>query len=259
MAAPLYYVRRDEDWIRHASTVITASGNQTDYEPEKIQTDDPAEPFWSSATTATVTVAFGATREVGILAIIMNNAGDGEVITLGGGLSGHTLTGARELTGFPRDIALIIEPPVNITGFTLDITTNEYPVGTPLKWSIGTMVAGKRRSIENLLDGLETRPSRSVSVDEGIDGHLNTLKYDVGVDHWEARGELLLTKSDTTALYEWHASNKYGTHPTLFVPDLTLYPPMWGYLDLGPKKAQEGNFRIPVTFVTAGRGLEVIG
>jgi len=256
----LYFVRREEDWIRHGDTEITVSSYIGEpYGPEKLQTDDPADPWWSTSGTSQIDVDFNATREVGVIALIMNNADDDRDITISNGITG-TIKGKRENNtsgisgGYPRDVALIVSPAASVTGFRINISANS------VDWAVGRLVAGKLRSVENFLEsGFQDGYTRGMVVDEGIPEHSNAIIYDVGVDTWKIEGNLLILKSAYADFHNWWAATFQGVHPTLVIPDPTFvqYPPLWAYMQKGPNKSKEKAVEIPLSFVTVGRGHEV--
>lgn len=257
----LYFVRREEDWIRADDTeLLVSSSIGLDYGPENLATDDPAQPWWTASGTATIEVDFHATREVGVIALIMNNADADRDIVISGGISA-TLKGKRENNttgisgGYPRDIALIVDPPVDCTGFSIDIS------GNTVGWAVGRLVAGVLRSVENFVDaGFQDAYTRGQIRDEGIPEHSNSIIYDVGVDTWKLEGSLLIPKADYFEdVHPWWAATFQGVHPTLVIADPTfqMYPPMWAYMEKGPNRSKEGNFEVPLVFTTVGRGYEV--
>ena len=252
MATDLYHVRPNEDWVAEAGAVLSATSEQTDYEAANAASDHPAEPWWADSDTATLTVTLAGAREIGVLALIATNAGDGKTITVGGGLSG-TLTGVREISGYPRDLMLIFDPAVTASSFTLAITSNTT------KWSIGRVVAGKLRSVENLLmDGFNVLPWRSQIIDPGIPDYTDDIIYDVGVEHLKIAGNVLVNQDDYDDLQDWYSSTKMGVLPTLAILDANRYPPMFARMKKDQADSVEGNFRVPLTFTTIGRGIEVI-
>lgn len=251
ISTPLYFVRPDEDWVRTAT--ITATSEQVGYEAVNAKSDDPSEPWWANSGTATLTVTLaGGPREIGVVALIMTNADDGISITLGGGLTG-SLTGIREISGYPRDIFLMFMPPVNVSAFTLAISGNTN------KWSVGRVVAGKLRSVRNFLDGVMSLPVRGMEIDDGVPAFGHDIRYDVGVEHWKVEGDVLPETADYQELVDWYSSTRLGFLPSLVIPDPNRLPPMFARINMADRLTEEGHHKIRMTYVTVGRGIEVVG
>lgn len=224
MADQLYLCYPTEDWTRTAT--ITATSEQTGYPATNAGTDDPSKPWWADSTTATLTVTLSGTKEVGIIALVMTNADDGKVITIAGGITGSpTLTGARDESGYPRDLVLVVDPPQNLTAVTFAISANTN------KWSIGRVVIGKRRALSRTFPvGAYTPGNRRPQyTDENDFGH--DIRYDLGVERRSVKGDLrLVHATDLVTLEDWWSTTKGGYLPTLIVPNvhhLTRYPPMF--------------------------------
>lgn len=246
----LYYVRYDEDWIRQGGA-MTATSERVGYEATKVVTDDPSEPWWANSGTATLTATFAGAREIGLIGLIMTNADDAEVITVGG-LTGVTLVGKREQSGYPRDLAFIVDPPQSVSSFTLSITGNSN------HWSIGSLVAGIRRSISGFQDPMEIFPTRPAIVDPGIPEHGHDIRYDVGVDQLKIADSPILTYADYFALQELNSAQRYGFNPALFYFD-SRFPPIFARLLMERATTKEGHYIVPITLQGVSRGLEVVG
>jgi hypothetical protein len=245
MAHDLYFVRSDEDWARTAT--FTATSSQTGYAASKAGTDLPDEPWWADSTSAT--------KEVGLIALIMTNADAAKVITIAGGITGSpTLTGARYASGYPKDLVYIVDPAQNLTAVTFAITANTN------KWSIGRVVIGKRRSITamNFLDGFKPEPMRLQYSDENDFGH--DLRYDLGAERWAMKGDVILTQANQPTIDEWWSSTRGGFYPTTIVPDSTLYPPFFVRMTMGlPREHDNKHLKTSLSFAELSKGLEVVG
>ena len=258
MSNGLIVVRPDQDWARSAT--FSATSEQEGYLAAKAGTDDPSEPWWADSTTATLTATLGATRSIDTIALIMTNAGHGEVITVDGlGVSpADTLTGVREASGYPRDLVLLLDSPVNATELTFSITSNIY------KWSIGRVVIGLRTQLaENvLISDANFAPFRQVYNDVYPDFRHN-IPYDIGVEGWSGGGTIIApSAADQVILDNWWFSTLGGNRATLIVPHPTVYPPLWCYLSNDLTRSHQDApeiTRTPLRFSPLSRGLEVVG
>jgi len=264
MANGLIILRADQDWARTAT--YSATSEQTGYEAAKAGTDDPSEPWWADATSATLTVTLSGTKSVDTVALIMTNAGDGTVIEVEGfGSPTESLIGAREPSGYPRDLLLLRDSPASIGQLRFHIVGNIY------KWSIGRVVIGLRDQLsENLLLGVTFTPYRQQYSDEYPDFR-HDIRYDIGVEGWHGEGEIISPRPDanTSPLETAQAqldgiwsSTKGGFLPTLFVPEPTVYPPMWGRFAMSlPRSHSDAPdiTRTRLSFTPMSRGREVVG
>lgn len=254
LGVPLYFVRPDENWVAQGS--IFATSEQEGYEAIFAKSLKPDHPWWANSNTATLTSNFGfGTFEVGVVALINNNADDAKAITVSGVTGITTLIAAREASGYPKDIAQIVDPAALAGGVQVSIAGNAN------KWSVGQLVAGKLRSIHNFLDtsSPNTEVWRGQEVDPGIPTYGSDDRYDVGVEHGKVEGEILCeTTADFIELHDWYSSTRMGFYPTLIIFDLNRYPPMFARMGMGKRTMKEGMISVPVVFVTMGRGLEVV-
>ncbi len=255
--AGLYIVRPDEDWVR--SSTLTATSEQTGYEATKAATDDPSAPWIANSTSATLTVTFGATREVGLIALVMTNADAAKTITIAGGITGSpTLTGAREGSNYPKDLVYIVDPPQNLTAVTLAISSNTN------KWSIGRVVIGKRRTLGRTFTVGAYSPGRAriQYTDENAFGH--DIRYDMGVERATIKGSLSLYHSgDLATFQDAYSATKHGYLPALVVPNVnytTRYPPLFcrfpaslEYDYYAPNMA-----KVDLSLVEVAKGIEVV-
>ena len=255
---PLYFVRPDEDYVRTAT--MSASSEQEGYEAAKAKTDNPDEPWWADSTTAGLTATFAeGGNPLGVVAVIMNNADDGAEISITAGtdLIGP-LIAAREASGYPKDVAVLADPVNSI------ITANAVTVqvsGVTSRWSVGRLVAGKVRTIHNFLDSASpsTQPWRGQEIDQGIPTYGSDIRYDTGVEHLVVEGTIMCeTDEDVQELHDWYASTRMGFYPTLVIFHDNRYPPIWARMQVGKRVMKEGHVNVPVTFVTMGRGIEII-
>lgn len=238
------------DWIR--TSTLSATSEQVGYEAPNAATDDPSEPWWANSGTATLTVTFGATRSVDVVALIMTNADDGETITVTIDGTPHTLTGARTPNGDPIDLVLVLPTPVSVTGFTVAIA------GNSVNWSIGRVAAGLSGTLaRSFLNGFVPEPFRVQFSDESHLGH--DIRYDCGVDGWKLSGEVILSVAEIETAEAWWRSTRGGFYPTLVVVDEDLYPPMWMRLPPRlPRTVNEGGLAVtlPLTLTSVARGEE---
>lgn len=264
MANGLIYVPRDQDWTNTAT--LTATSEQEDYEAPMAATDDPSEPWWADSTSATLTVTLGASRSIDCIALIMTNADDASVITVGG-LSGGSrqMVGAREASGYPRDLVLLLDTPETASAITIAIAGNTN------KFSIGRVVVGLTEQLpENLLLGVTVTPYRQQYSDEYPDFR-HDIRYDIGVEGWTIEGELISpartvdespSQSAQQQLDDWWFGTRAGFYATLIVPEPDVYPPFWVRLpmELGRTHADAPTItRTPIRFTPLSRGLEVVG
>jgi hypothetical protein len=224
MADQLYLAYPTEDWTRTAT--LTATSSQTGYGASQAATDDPSAPWWADSTTATLTVTLSGTKEVGLIALIATNADAGKTITIAGGITGSpTLTGARNDSGYPKDLVYVVDPPQNLSAVTFAIS------GNTSKWSIGRVVVAKRRALSRTFPVGAYAPgmSRPQYTDENDFGH--DIRYDLGVERRSIKGDLRLVHgTDLLTLETWWSATKAGYLPTLIVPNvnhITRYPPMF--------------------------------
>ncbi len=258
MANPLAHVRPTEDWAspRQGAT-YSATSEQVTYEAAFAGTDDPSEPWWANSGTATLTVNLGASREVGLIALIATNADAAKVITIAGGITGSpTLTGARYESGYPKDLYYTVEPAQTLTQVTFAISGNTN------KWSIGKVVIGKRRTVGRnfVVGGYTPAPSRLQFSDENDFGH--DIRYDLGVERWMVSGDLHLSHdTDLATLDDWWSSTKGGYYPTLVTPVLSPYPPMFArFANSLPRDYYAARLaQVSLTFMEVSKGLEVVG
>lgn len=264
MANGLIYVPRAQDWVNSAA--LSATSEQEGYEAEMAASDDPSEPWWADSTTATLTVTLGATRSIDVVALIMTNADDGKVITIGG-LSGGSqqLIGTREASEYPRDLVLLLDSPQTASAITITISGNTNKV------SIGRVVVGLSEQLpENFLLGVNVMPARQQYSDEYPD-YRHDLRYDIGVEGWMVEGEIISPRwgvdssplaSAQQQLDEWWSGTKAGFYPTLIIPEPDVYPPMWVRFQMSLARSHQDApdiTRTKLTFTPLSRGLEVVG
>lgn len=264
MANGLIIVRPDQDWARSAS--FSATSEQTGYEASQAGTEDPSEPWWADSITATLTITLGASRLIDCIALIMTNVDDGLVITIGG-LSGGSqqLVGAREASGYPRDLVLLLDTPQTATAITVAVSGNTNKV------SIGRVVVGLMDQLpENLLLGVTVTPFRQQFSDEHQDFR-HDLRYDIGVEGWLVEGDLLSPANESgnspgeSAQAQldniWRAT-KAGYLPCVVVPHPTIYPPIFARFTMELPRSHQHAPEITTThlrFTPVSRGLEVVG
>jgi hypothetical protein len=250
----LLYVRPDEDWARTAT--ITASSSQTGYPATNAGTDDPSAPWWGSSGTETLTVTLSGSKEVGMIGLVMTNADEAKVITIAGGITGSpTLIGAREGSGYPKDLVYVVDPPQTLTAVTFAISGNTN------KWSVGRVVVGKRRALgRNFYIGAYTPASQRLQYsDENDFGH--DIRYDLGVERRRVSGSLRLVQStDLTDLDAWWSATKGGYLPTLIRYDAN-YPPMFAHFqsEIARDYTSPHIAKVNLSFTDVCKGLEVIG
>lgn len=264
MANGLILVRPDKDWVRFA--VLSATSEQDGYEAAFAGTDDPSEPWWANSVTATLTITLGDTRSIDTIALIMTNADDGRVITIGG-LSGgsRTLVGAREASGYPRDRVLLLDSPETATAITISITSNTH------KFSIGRVVIGLRDQLpENFRLGVSAAPFRQQYSDEYADFR-HDIRYDLGVEGWVITGEVIAPSLDAglsplqsaqAQLDAIWSATKGGYLACLIVPEPDVYPPMWVRFPMQLPRVHNDApdiTRAHLTFTPLSRGREVVG
>lgn len=264
MANGLRYVPRWQDWTTSAS--MSATSEQTGYEAAFAKTDDPSEPWWANSTSATLTIALGATRSIDCVALIMNNADDGRPITIGGLSGGSRLVpGDRARSGYPRDVMVLLDTPETASSITVAISGNTN------KFSIGRVVVGLTEQLpENLLLGVTVTPFRQQYSDEYPDFR-HDLRYDIGVEGWTVEGDII---SDNTSvsqspedspqrqLDDWWSGTLAGYYPTLIIPEPDVYPPMWMRMTMSLPRSHSDAPEITrgrLTFTPMSRGIEVVG
>jgi len=249
----IYFVRYDEDWITQGA-VLTANSERTGYEAPNVATDDPSEPWWANSGTATLTATFSSPgREIGLIGIIMNNADDARTITIGGVTGVTGVVGEREESGYPRDLAIFVDPPQTVMSLTISISgnTNDF--------AIGRVVAGIRREITGFLDGMTVSPTRPQISDPGVPEYGHDIRYDVSVEQWKIEGRFLMDFADYGAMHEFNSGALYGFHPQFVVYDDEHFPPVFARVLVGPAVTKEGHMDVPLTLQTVSRGLEVFG
>ena len=263
MANGLIYVPRAQDWT--TSATLSATSAETGYEATKAATDDPSEPWWATSGTATLTVTLGATRSVDCVALIMTNADDLGVITIGG-LSGGSrqLLGAREASDYPRDLVLLLDTPETATAITIAMTGNSN------NFAIGRVVVGLTEQLpENLLLGVAVSPFRQ-QYNDAYPDFRHDIRYDIGVEGWLVEGEVLSapqTASESPLeraqqqLDDWWSGTRAGFYPTLVVIEPDIYPPVWARMTMDlPRTHREAPeiTRTRLRFEPLSRGLEPV-
>jgi hypothetical protein len=264
MANGLLYVPRDQDWTLLAT--LSATSEQVGYEATRAATDDPSEPWWADSTTATLTVTLGATRSIDCIALIMTNADDAKVITIGG-LSGgsRTLVGTREASGYPRDLVLLLDSPETASAITIAVSGNTN------SFSIGRVVVGLTEQLpENLLLGVTVTPFRQQYSDEYPDFR-HDIRYDIGAEGWVIEGDIIhpnravneSPEQSAQAQFDaWWFGTKGGFLATLIVPHPDLYPPFWVRMTMAMPRSHSDAPEITrshLTFTPLSRGREVVG
>jgi len=250
------YLLRSQDWIRTAT--LAATSERTGYPVENVATDEPSEPWGGASGTEEITITFGGPREVGVIALIMNTADDGRPIAIGGfGSPAPTLVGRRSASGYPMDIAVVLDTPQTVSSLTIGIAGNSVP------WSIGRIVVMPATALDQsfLLEGFTLTPSRPQESDENHVGH--DLRYDYGIERWRADGVLLLeTVAQRETIDEWWQSTRGGFYPTLIVVGDDIGPPIWGRLQMTLPRTLDVPAgvvtRIPITIADLARGLEPV-
>jgi hypothetical protein len=263
MSNGLQYVPRVQDWT--TSATLSATSEQEGYEASQAATDDPSEPWWASSGTATLTVTLGATRSIDCIALIMTNADDASVITIGG-LSGGSqqLVGAREASGYPRDLVLLLDTPQTASAITIAVTGNSN------SFSIGRVVVGLTEELpENLLLGVSVTPFRQQYSDAYPDFR-HTIRYDIGVEGWLVEGDVLNDNygigvspesSPPGQLDAWWSGTRAGFYPTLVIVEPDVYPPVWARMTMELNRRHEHAPKITSThlrFEPESRGRVVV-
>lgn len=250
------YVRPDENWIRSvALTGLTASSEQVGYEVEHLADDNPAWQWWSSSTTANFAADLLTPREIGIIALIMNNADAGTVISVTGDVT-TSITAARQANAYPKNVAHI--PVTAFTGqnFTFSVT------GTTADWAVGEVVIGKLREWPDslLIDPLPTFDRIRQVIRDVDEDYEHELRTDLGSEMWIARGRIYRDEPDFAEFLEWWETTKGGSIPTLIVPDDHAQEPRLVRMDVGFTHERQGSDKnwIAVTFTECGRGILVV-
>jgi hypothetical protein len=252
MAAEISFVARDKDWSSSDNgATYTATSTAAGSDPDNAGTDDPSLRWTAASGTATLTATLGATRTVSSIGLFSTNADDGKVITIAGGITGSpTLTGNHNEAGEPQDLIYVVNPPQSLSQVTFAIS------GNSVNWSIGRVLVAEAGTLPNFRDGFTPEPTRAQYRDRNDFGHTDI--YDLGVELWTLRGDLVLTWAQQRTLDAWWRSTKGGFYPTVIIPDATQYPPFLVQMAMSlPRKHDNKHLRTSLVFEQVCQGLEV--
>lgn len=206
------YIRPDENWV--FGTTPTASSEQVDYEATRASDLDPARSWWGTSGTEQLVFDLGSMKEVGAVVLIHTNAATGQSIIVSGDING-SMTGQRQISGWPVNKALILTSGQNAQNFVVSTT------GNPTDFSIGEVVAGKVRDLpRSFLLGVQFSRVRQVISDTDED-YEHEFRTDLGTEQYTAAGRMVndVTSGDLAVLIELWEATRGGTIPFVIFPD----------------------------------------
>jgi hypothetical protein len=219
------YIRPAEDFAR--TSVPTATSSQTGYLPAKAINGEPAEPWWASSGTATLTLTLAGLSRIDVVAIIHSNIDDGRAITIAGDLSGGggVVNGKRSKDGeYPVNVAFLA-PGVAPTANVITIAV----AGNSLNVAIGQVAAGLLRTLSMpFVVGSGRARRRFVIEDANADfGHV--IRHDLHAEQRFIRPQMIHDKESLIEMEELWEHTKGGTLPFLLFPRGTddPEPPAW--------------------------------
>ena len=206
------YVRPDEMWSRTAEW--SATSEKVKYEAAHAGDDDPAWAWWANDTSGTLSADLGASRPVGIVALIHSNTEDGHDVLIGGDVTGGggTIQGERSGGGYPRNVAFF--PPAGATASQVDLTI----AGHAFHWSIGEAVIGVLRTFScPIMSGTGSFEVERSVISDFNPAFLHEIRHDNGSERWRFEGQITADDPALAEMMDVWESTRGGTWPLLFI------------------------------------------
>lgn len=249
MAETISVVPRSTNWTTTAT--FTATSSASGFPASNAGTDDPSQKWRATSGTATLTSTLDASHPVTGIGIFSTNADNAAVISLAGGITGSPTLIAVRANDQTFDMIYIVDPPQTLSAVTASITGNSQP------WEVGYMLVAQATTFPNYLDGFTPEPRRAQYRDRNDFGHTDI--YDLGVEIWTLRGDLVLTWAQQRTLDALWRGTKAGLYPIVVIPDATQYPPFLVQMSMSlPRKHDNKHLRTSLIFEQVCPGLEAV-